>query len=274
MAQVPFDKIGSLFASSRLSRRQAIQRSAVGAAAAGLAATGVRATAQEATPVDEMAVVTASPKEFLFVQSFESGTIAPKDGVEGAYTVTLQHGLGQTVYFSDRPARIVGSAPTRQFLDGLGFSADNPPNAALVIGSEDGGTDIAVVELTNPTYDEASTTATYDMSVLENYATDVDMQFQEASPDLATIAASFGTAHLFIDDCVDQEVVCQHVEVVDGWQGNIGMRGFCWNWDTWQCEVCTPDVLVEWACNVQFPDQCKAEGSDPCKVVPIDSIAV
>ena len=45
--------------------------------------------------------------------AFQSGTVAPKDGPEGRYTVTLEHGLGQTIYFSDRPDRIVGAAPTR-----------------------------------------------------------------------------------------------------------------------------------------------------------------
>ncbi len=49
----------------------------------------------------------------LFVQSFQSGSIAPVDGAEGRYTVTLEQGLGQTIYFSDRPERIVGTEPHR-----------------------------------------------------------------------------------------------------------------------------------------------------------------
>ena len=42
---------------------------------------------------------------YLFVQSFEGGSIAPKDGEDGTYTLTLEHGLGQTLYFADRPPR-------------------------------------------------------------------------------------------------------------------------------------------------------------------------
>ncbi len=87
---------------------------------------------------------------YLFVQSFEGGTIAPKEGEDGTYTVTLEHGLGQTLYFADRPSRDVGAVPTERFLRGLGFPDDNPPNAAIVVDDGNGGTDIAVVELRNP----------------------------------------------------------------------------------------------------------------------------
>jgi hypothetical protein len=195
--------------------------------------------AQDATPAAG-GEGTLSSSEFLFVQSFESGSIAPKDGAEGTYTVTLQHGLGQTLYFSDRPERIVGVASTSQFLDGLGFSPDNPPNAALVIGSDDGGTDIAVVELTNPTYDEASSTATYDVSVLENFASDVDMQLQADPVDLATVASSFGSAHLFIDDCPNDTISCIAPYYGDQMQtvGTFENQGFCY--DYLLCIPCVP----------------------------------
>jgi hypothetical protein len=251
MDEIRFDKIGTYFASKRRSRRQAIQQGVTGLAAAGLAATGLNAVAaQDATPAAG-GEGTLSSSEFLFVQSFESGSIAPKDGAEGTYTVTLQHGLGQTLYFSDRPERIVGAAPTPQFLDGLGFSPDNPPNAALVIGSDDGGTDIAVVELTNPTYDEASSTATYDVSVLENFASDVDMQLQADPVDLATVASSFGSAHLFIDDCPDQVPYCY--DGTDAVRGTLPQAGTCWSWSTFSCHFCDQGTLNS-QCNAQFPD--------------------
>ena len=44
----------------------------------------------------------------------------------------------QTIAFSDRPERIVVQAPMQQFLDGLGFSVENPPNAAIEILEADG----------------------------------------------------------------------------------------------------------------------------------------
>src|SRR5829696_1762143 len=103
--------------------------------------------AQEATPA---ATSDGEKIPYLFVQSFAGGSIAPKAGEEGAYTVTLEHGLGQTLYFADRPSRDVGAVPTEHFLAGLGFPADNPPNAAIVVDDGDGGTEIAVVELRNP----------------------------------------------------------------------------------------------------------------------------
>ena len=110
------------------------------------------------------------------MQSFEGGTIAPKDGADGTYTLTLEHGLGQTIYFSDRPERIVGASPTPSSSPGSGFSPDNPPNAALVVDDGNGGTDIAVIELTNPAYDEASFTATYDATVLQDWERDAGME--------------------------------------------------------------------------------------------------
>jgi hypothetical protein len=208
------------------------------------------ATAQDATPV---ASPTADPSaihpEFLFLQSFASGTVAPKEGAEGTYTLTLQHGLGQTVYFSDRPERIVGVVPTTTFLDGLGFSPHNPPNAALVIDSDEGAVDIAVVELSNPAYDEATATATYDISVLQDYA-DVDLQFQQAPADLATIAANFGSAHLFIDDCDTLDIACQ-----DNQGRDVGeyTQDLCWVSDDGACEPCTDPND---ACGSQFRDYC------------------
>lgn len=92
----------------------------------------------------------------------------PKAGENGVYTLTLTDTPDQTVYFSDRPARVVGVAPLQQFLDGLGFSPQNQPNAALVAQTAI-GEDVLVIELLNPRNDEAAHTLTYDARVLENY---------------------------------------------------------------------------------------------------------
>lgn len=224
-----FDRISRLFADRRRSRSQI----------------ATPAANSDGTP---------GSTEFLFVQSFESGSIAPRDGADGTYTVTLQHGLGQTIYFSDRPERIVGVAPTPQFLDGLGFNAVNPPNAALVIESEEGGTNIAVVELTNPTYDTASSTATYDVAVLENLEGNDNMQFQETTVDLATISASFGSAHLFIDDCTDDAITCFNTSGQDV-GGAIKRAPMCWTWDGWCCTPCRPEELPG-ICNAQYGPYC------------------
>jgi hypothetical protein len=91
MATTRFDTISKLFA-----RREAADRSS-----------------QAATP----AAWDGEKIPYLFVQSFEGGTIEPKAGTDGAYTVTLEHGLGQTLYFGDRPSHDVGAVPTPQFLE-------------------------------------------------------------------------------------------------------------------------------------------------------------
>jgi hypothetical protein len=256
MDQTRFDGISKLFAQRRLSRRRAVQQGAAGLVASGLAVAGLKvAAAQDATPATGASPAAgegAANVEFLFLQSFESGTIATKTGRDGTYTLTLQHGLGQTLYFSDRPERIVGAAPTARFLAGLGFTPHNPPNAALLVDSGDGGVDIAVVELTNPSYDEASFTATYDATVLRDYEREVDLKFQEAPTDLAALAPSFGSAHLFIDDCPDI-TTCEGIQVDAPIPG--GPVGTCWHWDTWTCDPCDgrSQEDLDQLCNRTYP---------------------
>jgi hypothetical protein len=233
------DAIARLFAARR-SRRAALAGGGAGLAAAALAATGRRAAAQVATPPP--AGGAADPGKTLFVQSFESGAIAPKAGVEGTYTLTLDHGLGQTLYFTDRPERVVGASPTAQFLKGLGFPPDNPPNAALVVEASPGNEDIAVVELTNARYDAAAKTATYDAKVLEDWERTLSLGFAEAPTDLARLAPAFGAAHLFIDgyyDCSDWNycyTVGQEIGPIPG-----GPVGTCWSWSNWQCKPSNPN---------------------------------
>jgi hypothetical protein len=146
---------------------------------------------------------------YLFVQSFESGTIAPKKGEAGTYTVALDHGLGQTLYFADRPSHDVGAVPTGRFLQGFGFPPDNPPNAALVVDDGNGGTDLTVVELTNPLVDPTGPRVIYDVTVLKNWRDTTDLGLQAAPADLADLPHSFGPTHLFIDDCPDESIYCQ-----------------------------------------------------------------
>jgi hypothetical protein len=189
--QSVFDGISKLFAQRRLSRRQAMRTGGSSLAAGALAAAGFaqHAGAQDATPAATPSAATGSGDsgQFLFVQSFQQGHIAPKAGTDGTYTLTLEQGLGQTIYFSNRPERIVGAAPTDQFLKGLGFPADNPPNAALVLEAGPGDEDIAVLELYNPRYDTAAKTATYDVTVLDEYQKRLGMSFTEQPTDLAQL---------------------------------------------------------------------------------------
>ncbi len=257
-----FDKITTLFASRRLSRREAVHYGAAGLAAAGMTAVGQNATAaQDSTPAADGPL---EKTQFLFLQSFRSGSIAAKEDGDGEYTVTLEHGLGQTVYFSNRPERIVGAMPTVKFLDALGFSPENPPNAALVVGTDDGEVDIAVLQLMNPAYDEETFTATYDVKVLENYS-NVDMEFHETPADLEAIATPFGSAHLFIDDCADMEVHCRHWNangyVMTEFAPSLGIRGTCWSWEDLHCNPCFSESLRD-ECYRLYPTYCN--NSTPC----------
>src|SRR5262245_57052486 len=223
-----FDTIAKLFADRRLSRRQALAGGAAGLAAGALAAAGLggAARAQEATPAP--AAGAADTGETLFVQSFASGTAAPKTGAAGTYTLTLEHGLGQTIYFTDRPARVVGASPTAAFLQALGFTAANPPNAALVVETGPGDEAIAVVELTNPRYDEGTKTATYDAKALADWERTLAMGFSEQPTDLAKLAPTFGAAHLFIDDCGNDDIFCNPSYTTKA--GTFYNQAMCYNY--------------------------------------------
>jgi hypothetical protein len=248
-----FDTIARFFADRRLSRRRMVAKGGTGLAAGALAATGLSsAHAQEATPA-----AAGEKVEFLFVQSFQSGTVAPKAGEEGTYTLTLAQGLGQTIFFSDRPQRIVGAAPTADFLAGLGFPPDNPPNAALVLAANPGDEGIAVLEVANPIYDEATHTATYDVTVLAEWERTLELGFNEVPTDLAQLAPSFGAAHLFIDDCPDI-TTCYTFGLYPAGPVPGGPIGLCWN--TWLalCLPCSGQSIdeIQQSCNRKYPDTC------------------
>lgn len=202
-----------------------------------LAGTQSRLTAaQEASPVASP-VADGEKLFFLFVQTFEGGSLAPREGEEGTFVLTLQGGHGHTIAFSDRPNRIVVSVPTQNFLDGLGFSPDNPPNAALVISPAPGETDIIVVELLNPQYDEDTQALTYDVIVLDSFESDQGMDFVEEPRPPHADGEEFGHAQLFIDDCPDEVYACNWD---DGSQHGSMVYGTCWSWDTWTCSTRNP----------------------------------
>jgi hypothetical protein len=206
---------------------------------------------RQAVAASPAAAAGAPTREMLFVQSFESGSIAAKDADGSAHVLTVRHGLGQTLAFSDRPGRIVDVVPTSRFLDGLGFSPDNPPNAALVVHAADGGIEVAVLELTNPTYDETTSTAAYDITLLAGDDASLGMRFEELATDFSALPATFGSAHLFIDDCPDVKIGC--IGLFDNeHKGFAGTAGACWDWSDWSCKFCDPDAAYH-SCNDTVP---------------------
>lgn len=179
--------ISKFFAELRLSRRRAVTQGGAGVAGA-LIAGGLgqgSSLAQGATPVARDGV------DFLFVQSFGSGSLAPSDG-DGGYTLTLEQGLGETIYFSDRPDRVVGAVPTTEFLTVFDMTEADPPNAALVSGDL-----VLVLELTTGSLDETAGTLTYEVTPIG--MEELELHFDHAVSDAPGGEVTLNTSHLFID---------------------------------------------------------------------------
>jgi hypothetical protein len=195
MKATTFDALARILA-NRLPRRRALhQGGAALVAGAGWASAQRRVTAQ-ATPTADEDEETGSD---LFVQTFSAGTLTPDPDGSGVSTLSLEGSLGQTVYFSDRPARRVGLIPTAVLLEQLGFTPADPPNAALVAQTAE-GEDILVIELMNPRFDEAAETLAYDVRLLADYTGTGLADLAERQAD-DQFASSFTAAHLFIDGC-------------------------------------------------------------------------
>ncbi len=206
-----FDSVTKLLAANTFSRRRAVRQTVTGliAGATVVAGLATEAAAQDATPA---ATGSASNQpQYLFVQSFQKGGIAPKAGADGTYELKLEQGLGHTIIFSDRPNREVGAAPTDKMLAEFAFPAADPPNAALVLDAGNGKTEFAVMELFNPVFDPGSPGVTYDVKVLKQWEKALGITFAEQPMELAAIAPEFGNASLFIDDwaCGTHNITCK-----------------------------------------------------------------
>ena len=197
------------------------------------------------------------PVRYMFVQSAHSGSFVPVEG-EMNYTLTLEGVSPQTIAFSDRPERVVGQVSMQKFLDGLGFSPKNPPNAAIEILEGEEEEDVMVMELLDPVYDATNQTLQYNVSILEesnhSYAT-----FNERHD--KSLPEHFGPAALFIDSCPDCRVICNTNKGSNGcygWCTSI-LIGQCWKWEKASCEPCYSKSHYE--------DMCAGnpyEGCDNC----------
>jgi hypothetical protein len=150
---------------------------------AGAAALALRsAAAQDGTPTAD------TDTTLLFVQAAANGTLTPSD--QGS-TLSFEHGVGQTIYFSDRPERLTGLLSTAELVAQWPFESDSPPNAALAISNaEDESTTVLVGVLTDPQWDPASATLRYGFRLLSD---DIPAGSPTPLPD------SFANATLFID---------------------------------------------------------------------------
>jgi len=192
------------------------------------------------------------PIRYMFVQSAHAGSFVSVEGEENLYILTLEGVSPQTIAFSDRPERVVGQVPMQQFLDGLGFSPENPPNAAIEIleGDEEG--DVIVCELLDPIYDAAGKTLQYTVSILEepNHSYAIYNERHDQS-----LPEHFGPAALFIDDCPDGRWCCSKSDKTEC--GTIRI-GTCWQWLPPGCFPCHSDYSY-------YLDKCAERFGDHCK---------
>ncbi len=260
MSLSQFDRVSALLTERKLSRRKAL------AATGGLAALGLtRTAAQDATPeASPIALESADGVEFMFVQTLGAGSIdAATDGVESLLLVA-DHLAGQTIFFSDRPDRIVGMVPTADFLtggadaEGLGFTPADPPNAALVLPSGK----ILIVELVTPEYDASTGQVRYQMRILED-VTQIDLHLEDEPLTRADAVGEFTSASLFIDDCPDGHVICwgPDGESIGSIPTDGSNFGFCWDSGDLCCRPCGSSPSGDsWTdgCNYVFGSQCGA----------------
>ncbi len=128
------------------------------------AATRIEAVlGQPATPV---ATPTDEGIELLFVQSYAASTLSPT-GDDGVFTMVLDGGTGETIYFADRPGRQVGTIATATFTEVFRReTADDPANAVLVAENGESEETTYIVEFVDMLYDESTATATYTVRLL------------------------------------------------------------------------------------------------------------
>ncbi len=184
---------------THLSRRSALVGGSAGLAMLALA-NARRASGQDATPVtDPGATPAAADGSLLFVQSFSAASLVPDERDPSLLTVTLERDAGRTLYFSDRPARVVGIVETATFVQEFGTeTATDPANAAIVSRDERGAEVIVVVELLRLSYDASSNTATYAARTLDD-PSQLGLGFSgEPTPTVAG-ERRYGPTQLFID---------------------------------------------------------------------------
>jgi hypothetical protein len=120
-------------------------------------------------PVAKLATAQPKPQaSLLFVQMAQKIDYKKTDASSGV--MTLYDVPPHTMFFTDRPNRVVGNVPTSAFVTrwttdkGPNGFATNPPNAAVTVFQPDGAK-TAIVELRNPRLD--GNKLSYDVKVLQ-----------------------------------------------------------------------------------------------------------
>jgi len=133
---------------------------------------------------------------FLFVQEAAGGSLVA--GKNGTMTLTLSGVRDDTVYFSDRPARVSGVIDTDLFVHCSMFSGTSPPNAALMLLGAPAENDTVIITISDPKYDKRNATLSYTAVKVPNYNGE-GLQVYKTFADPG-IAETFGRVMLFIDN--------------------------------------------------------------------------
>jgi hypothetical protein len=172
------NKNGSLSFQNHGSSRRAFLKAGAAAAGAALLGDAFSATSVSAAGENQKTEANKKSVQYLFVQTAHAVT-------SQGNKLTL-HGVGPTtLFFSDRPERIVGHGATaelvKDWVKGEDSFASDPPNATLSMLGESGGEiEDVVVVLSNPQL--AGSQLIYTVKVLDG-----------------KLPASGGPASLFID---------------------------------------------------------------------------
>jgi hypothetical protein len=133
---------------------------------------------------------------FLFVQEGDSGSLVP--GKDGTMTLTLTGVRPETVYFSDKPARVSGVIDTVIFNASSLWHGTSSPNAALMIPDAPTSNDTVILSLSNPRYNRTSATIQYSAVPVPNYIGDGLKAYRTFADPM--VQEQFGQAMLFIDN--------------------------------------------------------------------------
>jgi hypothetical protein len=187
--------------------------------------------------------VTASPTQYLYVQSADAGQMTPIEGEHGAFDLTLTGVDPKVIYFADRPMRNTGTMTADRLIDIVFNPLEALPNAVLVV-SHSPGADGSVrlpVQLAEPKYDEATSTMRYKAMLLAEFPENVPHANGEEPVD--AVPPSFTEASLFIDSDRVGQHSCSKVVRVDPRIESLNLKSASPSVDSWHWDSAPPELM-------------------------------
>lgn len=157
---------------------------------------GAKAASSSAAETDAVHASAAPPsrRSLLGVVNASGGTY--DDG-----TLTLTGVSPNGVWFTDRPARQAGTTSVEDLLP-LFFDETAPPNAAVEFSADD-ESGVAIVELSDPSWDDETGELSFDAATIAEVEPERLIEHPSLAAHVADndgeLPASFGPAALFID---------------------------------------------------------------------------